>query len=138
MKPGRELDALVAEKVMGIQKLHPHEIVEYEDTYYTKCLVCGQSNATTDFHLEESQCGEFKKYSTDIAAAWEVVEKLSEKFAYCIEKGHSMHQITVWIVPPQGDGFHTVEDLMETHSVSSCSLPHAICLAAVKAIEVIQ
>ena len=54
MKAGRELDALVAEKVMGVKNMEQWLINHRMD--------------------------ETGQYSTDIAAAWEVVEKMRQRF----------------------------------------------------------
>ena len=70
--PGSELDALVASKVMGLA-LPPLEIAA--------CPYCGDEMR---FCGERSRCttcsewryGPAKEYSTDIDAAWEVLEKL--------------------------------------------------------------
>lgn len=69
MEAGRELDALIAEKVMGypafaekvVTKLGDHLVIS------DHCAICGRKDGT-------SEC--LPHYSTDIAAAWEVVEKL--------------------------------------------------------------
>lgn len=83
LKPGRELDALVAEKVMG---------------------------------------GELRPYSTDISAAWEVVEKYKwaePELRYSDEQHcwvFSLHKASGY--PNEcGD-----------------TAPHAICLAALRAV----
>lgn len=57
MKPGRDLDALVAEKVMELKTW----IGDDENLYLVNMLA------------------QVRRYSTDIAAAWEVVEKMQEK-----------------------------------------------------------
>lgn len=73
MKAGRELDALVADKIMGMPQVHP------------KCngYFCGQ--LPEGFH--DSGCGlggmfdiltYIKPYSSDISAAWYVVEKMAK------------------------------------------------------------
>src|SRR5437763_10661229 len=61
VKPGRELDALVAERVMGWA-------VE-RNTVDSEPIVM--------FSKPGEYYGPVPPYSTDIAAAWEVVEKLS-------------------------------------------------------------
>lgn len=68
MKAGRELDALVAEKVMG------HKVKMWNDVRVRKIQV--------DIPL--MQVGEFEhehipRYSSIIADAWQVVEKLSSQ-----------------------------------------------------------
>jgi hypothetical protein len=96
MKPGRELDLLVAEKVMGdtiIRREQDNEIISY--------------------------C---KPYSTDIAAAWEVVEKMKEENILEI---HVLRQsgVEIFFYDLEGDRRRIIAD----------TAPHAICLAALKA-----
>lgn len=61
MKAGRELDALVAEKVMGRNLTLEKELTEHE-------MWLSQLMPEIIIHIPH--------YSTDIAAAWEVVEKV--------------------------------------------------------------
>lgn len=56
MQPGRELDALVAEKVMGLTNFY---------------WLSGER-----FYGPEYQHNRLSDYSTDISAAWEVVDKI--------------------------------------------------------------
>jgi len=104
MEAGREVDALVAEKVMGLipQKdfgeWPEHEWKRYEDgeidrvemgdyhmgpqctrCYYCYCDDCGKG--------EEGPCERKPKpYSTNISFAWEVVEKMiSNGFTFAID-----------------------------------------------------
>lgn len=90
MKPGRELDLLIAEKVMG----------EYHDEYL---------------------CSAVNPYSTSIASAWDVVEKIKE-YEWTISQDYGpVYSVQL------GDG---------ENMFSSCfgdSVPHAICLAALAA-----
>lgn len=58
MDAGRELDALVAEKVMGLTNLH---------------WMSGQLH-----YGAEHEMNLLPDYSTDISAAWEVVEKMGD------------------------------------------------------------
>lgn len=122
MKPGRELDALIAEKVMGLELKQPKGVAWRENTWVY---------AINDFRdsgpMYVVDC-DF--YSTDISAAWEVVDNLryrkipisiahvffpaEERWEY-IAKAEN--------VQPYGFEFAT-----------SDSAPHAICLAALKAV----
>jgi hypothetical protein len=102
MKPGRELDRLVADKVFGIR-----------------------SEVSGDYILEPMY---IPKYSTDIAAAWGVVEKLKEKFIVAAESYRNIHSCYI-IKPDEGEG--KIELFREGKSPS-----HAICLAALKAVGV--
>lgn len=100
MPAGREMDALVAEKVMGLKR---HSIIKAqiggfckpgcdgssEDDEYSgcscnekgdgwKCKWCDSlwhSKPTREASMDNF-CRFFRSYSTDIAAAWEVVEKI--------------------------------------------------------------
>jgi hypothetical protein len=64
MKPGRELDALVAEKVMGLPNVRKYMSRYVHDNHPEKAWVTG--------------IVDIPEYSTDISAAWEVVEKMHE------------------------------------------------------------
>ena len=79
MPAGREMDSLVAEKVMGRPKL------ELQDA---RCPYCGEEMHYTIERAWCMDCKEwryspYKEYSSDISAAWEVVEKLFERGWYC-------------------------------------------------------
>ena len=87
----RELDALVAEKVMGLEEISPQKFRhvyaqyggpnktdEWPDNWYITTLTY---NSTYEWHrgfgvtfLKRLPC-----YSTNIAHAWQVVEKISEQ-----------------------------------------------------------
>jgi hypothetical protein len=74
MPAGREMDALVAEKVMGLYKYYPGIAMDLsgidgkvERVNYWWCK---------DLHNPHNTFVELKKYSVSISAAWEVVEKL--------------------------------------------------------------
>lgn len=107
MKPGRKLDELIALKVMGMKKV--------------------------DFNLDRGTWDALTNYSTDITAAWEVVEKLTEDSA----RGFQLHRIMHCPkLPEHPEG-------REQYYLAFFSLcdpqpaeyaPHAICLAALKAI----
>lgn len=103
MKPGRELDALVAEKVMGL--------------VVAKCG--GEFGRMEVFFAGDSL---LRPYSTDMTAAQEVLEKMEEDgFHYFISTiGDWMYQVEF----ERGQCF-------QEHSTS---VPHAICLAALRAV----
>lgn len=116
MKAGRELDALVAEKVMGeswCQLMKDGEATS--ETGPRKCL-CGAIGYPYEHH---------RPYSTDIAAAWEVVEKIglfTDKQLVLAHDGQN------WIiceeVTPAG---------CQMILASADTAPLAICLAALNA-----
>lgn len=112
MSPGRELDTLVAEKVMGrIVSLDPLWMKIYE---------------TPDAFVETSQSRAWRRwlhpYSTDIAAAWEVVEKLCDVELRDGWDGKRWWRCTIG---------------HKHASARAYSAPHAICLAALKAVRAI-
>jgi len=107
----RKIDRLVAEKIMG-WKYYPegHHIsneltwIGADGGWYIKC----------------------PNYSTDIAAAWEVVEKLQKEYI-------------VSILGPDDQGTHWCVDIMSKNQKLNFAnevgntAPMAICLAALKA-----
>lgn len=109
MKPGRELDALIAVNVMGEKP----------------CIIQSRRNGTItmhpgsvnfqgpDWHIPA------KPYSTSIEDAWEVVEKLRYNGKHLDLSG-----ATTWEARFTG----------MTEPVEAESAPLAICLAALKAV----
>ena len=95
----RKIDALVAKHVMGLEE------VEKIGGYWVDEIVNGVTIRTA-----------LPRYSTDIAAAWSVVEKLG--MTYRIEDG----TVSFWD-----------EDLQETHEAYEDTPAMAICLAALAA-----
>lgn len=119
MEAGRELDALVAEKVMGLI------VPEWGEE--TPCPYCGSEMRYCGTRSRCSTCQEwrhsrYKEYSTDIAAAWEVVEQFAGK-AY-IGMARSTH-FQDWKV--------VISDRYRTYEVEAETIPLAICLAALRA-----
>jgi hypothetical protein len=110
LKPGRELDALVAEKVMGLLVIEPLRL------YYRHPTV-------TD---------EIPEYSTEIAAAWEVVEKIKTQVKAETDSRDFtiMYVDNKWLV-----GWALEYDGGMDKLVSADTAPHAICLAALKVVS---
>jgi len=115
MKPGRELDALVAEKVLGCH------LERYQDALRPReNITCGCRPRKHGDMLN------LWPYSTNIEAAWLVVEEMhgrgltvqiiaGEQFFHCDIAPH-----------PAESGVIASE--------SADTAPHAICLAALKAV----
>jgi hypothetical protein len=117
MKPGRELDALIAEKVMG---LFTNGEPDFGYTYET-----------------------IPPYSTDIAAAWEVVEKMVSRMGY-----GDLHFLWEGPIFKPEDKYLTaegyplgttcwyirLENAGRRHIICAPTAPHAICLAALRAL----
>lgn len=127
MKPGREFDALVAEKVMGCKGLGFKSLTQIDPNTldYQSCDCPGHPHA-----IEWNDMGgrryALKHYSTDISAAWEVVEKLSRNGCYGFDLG--------WTSSTNGKPWHaTFAGGRDAHAWAETA-PHAICLAALKAV----
>ena len=139
MEAGRELDALVAEKVMGWK---------WPDD---RCPICGwkyevsvdkgcvPDNCSLRPAPEIRECDKYGAYSTDIAAAWKVVEKLVNS-GWCVgllfdDNGHWALATDGTQNVPLGDG---PEDIATTFFIEKelwCdTAPLAICRAALKAV----
>ena len=72
MEAGPEMDLLVAPLVGWNQS---HDYNECEDGWYTYCRNCGDEPR---FSERENDCEVPPRYSTNIVAAWEVIEKLKQ------------------------------------------------------------
>jgi len=126
MKAGRELDALVAERVMGLNiKLKGCVEGEAIDQCLfdwdpdVPCPCSYMEKHKTNIGCEHYQ-PVFKRYSTDISAAWEVVNRLYPIMIY--------HYSTI------GDetGYRvTIEGVVVTAETA----PEAICKAALAVME---
>jgi len=121
MKAGRELDALVAEKVMGMERTEDPWTFRWRYPEPTRGMRIVYIDAP-----DPSRAWNLFQPSTDIKAAWEVVEKLGEEFEIDLTwRGFG------WFVTLRKHGF---EGVIDNESVES--MPHAICLAALKAKEI--
>jgi hypothetical protein len=118
MEAGRELDALVAEKVMGLICS-----CRIERTY---CAIHGE------YHT-----GSLRAYSTEIAAAWEVVEKVAVKgIDFYLEK--DPHRSFYWCrFNDTIQGTFNREGYEDTRlgEGTADTAPLAICLAALEAVK---
>lgn len=131
-KPGPELDALIAEKVMATR----YKVGSFVPLNTTVESVYGE------YMGGFVEGGNIPPYSTDMSAAWEVVEKLSTHplhFTVCIEKSCNQKKFTVWFVPPHtetGKRLLIVDEMDKAEKIrdEAMSVAHAICLAALKAV----
>lgn len=113
LKPGRELDALVAEKVMGWEAPHPEDFGDIGRSII-------ESRGDDPYAPA--------RYSTDIAAAWTILEKLPQ-FAYGCAVSFR------WMDRPEATGQEWEVNLGPGHPRAiGISVPHAICLAALKSV----
>src|SRR3990167_9431502 len=74
MEAGPEMDLLVA-PLVGWDNSHDYN--ECEDGWYTYCRNCGDEPR---FSERENDCEVPPRYSTDIDAAWMVIEKLQNQY----------------------------------------------------------
>ena len=122
---GRELDALVAERIFkaGIKinrsedEVYFHAesgLLVYPGYWFTGAVAVRSDCLTLPIH----------HFSTDIAAAWLVVEKLKDEFGEI--------EITVW---GGGWGECTQVNIGDLPQVEADTAPLAICRAALKAME---
>ena len=131
---GPELDALIAEKVMGWQWanavgksfLLPNGVTERE-RYHWKPGKDGPPRRIEEFYTQMDYC-KIPRYSTDIATAWVVVEKLMPVVGHIYpahdeETGKLMHWCAV---VEKGDS--------ERFGVIASTAPLAICRAALRAV----
>lgn len=122
MIAGRELDALVAEKVME-WIFHPMQLMGMPPTMSKEFWTYRDGESIHHVY-------DLPPYSTSIAAAWEVLEKLHGQKDYCqdtllacgVEKTQYGYECLLTGV----DG--------EWHETADTA-PLAICLAALKAVE---
>lgn len=149
MKPGRDLDILIAEKVFTLKictctdeevdKWKREGSRVYSPFYPTfepsrfgshnNCNKCGDRYFSTSWDGPNS-------YSTDIAAAWEVVEKFIKdgkhiNIAYYQKLGPN-------IDGPPYEAHWTVTGIYawDLEKAQAETAPHAICLAALKAVGI--
>lgn len=118
MEAGRELDALVDEKIFGFSSL---DLPTDRPPTATECLNRGMMLAL------------IPNYSTDIAAAWEVVEKMrANNFLFTINMSDNFRWECEFDL---NDGAF----LLKSDTIGfgrSETAPHAICLAALEAVGV--
>lgn len=110
MKPGRELDALVAEKVMGWK-------------FLGGALLSPKNQETPTEYDWQKPTSKVPFYSTDIAAAWEVAMKLGNVIIH-----------TYWVGEPKFVEASIVGSDAVYKTAAGDSAPHAICLAALKVV----
>ena len=116
MNAGRDLDALVAERVMGWVH-HPEQILGMPPS--TQAEFWTYMSGESRHHVPA-----IPSYSTSLAAAWEVVEKFRG-----FEIIRIMDQYVVHIPASILKDDYLVEGIVAD------TAPLAICLAALKAVE---
>ena len=123
MVAGRELNALVAKEVMGwerIQMKHPPGGVSWP-------------TPPKGFDVPNNRFASIPLYSTSIAAAWEVVEKLRDSgltVDICSDAVDEEWEVEVWR-PEEENEYGQVRVATPGYADTA---PHAICLAALAAV----
>jgi hypothetical protein len=116
MNPGRELDALIAEKVMGWKPQHGIHLFPPTDEPNRKRYEKWNG---------ETMITEIPHYSTNIADTWLVVEKMKEQ---------SFHMLI--LTGPDKTEVQPVKPGLLIFTVTEKTPELAICKAALKAVEV--
>ena len=120
LEAGRELDALVAKKVMGLFVIPTCDGFKgpfIAETPETSGLF-GRPKFVEPFLLPG--------YSTSISAAWEVVEKLNIPWVWALSNYHNEWEVELTRIDIDHQGVHA----------HASTAPLAICRAALKAMEV--
>lgn len=136
MNAGRELDAVVAEKVMGWKRVVVPK--DYDGLNAGVTLLPSTSIAIGWAPKGAYQLWHFcPLYSTDIAATWRVVEKLKERSDLFpqiswlrVHDNAFQHRCEIWRNDPPSKQYGWLAD------VYADTLPLAICLAALTAVGV--
>lgn len=133
MDAGRELDALVAERVMGYQWWHReglrNHLLSPDAAQWAGSLDMKPGAAETDKAFYNGA----PPYSTDIAAAWEVIERMTAQ-GWHYEIGGPAASTPHWARFGRGDYDPHNDEWDEQHIGMGSAAPHAICLAALRAI----
>lgn len=126
MKPGPELDALVAEKVMGRKREHEFDNDSDDPTcYYCNAYLSSRGRP----------CAGDPPYSTDIAAAWEVVEHMIERdMRVNVSTCYQPDDGTPWICTLERHESQIGDPNKWTEYAETA--PEAICKAALAAVGV--
>lgn len=123
MESGRELDLIVAERVMGWRGVGYPAPGRHPDGVYTGQELMG-------YPVGSHNWCEVPYYSTDTAAAWKIVENLNAR-GWRVEV-FSTARVGVDVQISKWGGPHHEGDYAD----SAPTAPHAICLAALRAVGV--
>lgn len=127
---GRELDALVAEKVMGTTGIRAVTVIDGRGAH-------SEPGTAVDVTLPDGRPGrqatQLPHYSTSIAAAWLVVERLNDRFHARIQSPFEPGDLYFVGFTIHGtSGFNGRPDFR----ASASTAPLAICRAALLVCEV--
>ena len=145
LQAGRELDAMVA-KAIGVEPTRiaiatrdggeGAAVVENgrDGPFYTKSDVERWVAEHSQYGYVLGEWLRYPQYSTDIAAAWQVVEKLSETYRVCVHRrangdigeGHNLYEIVIWL------DFWNCDPEKPLAVIRAMTAPLGICRAAIK------
>lgn len=130
MNPSRELDAIVAEKIMGISVVW-NEPGSMEKRYFGNDKIpCKNSNGENREGFHDNA---IPRYSTDIARAFELLKLLQFKYEVQItsmaDGEENPYEIFMWQIKLKE---HNAKDWQIETNLST-SLPAVICYAMLKA-----
>lgn len=119
MKPGRELDELVANQVMGWVKDKDYKIFD---------------GLTGDYLCKEWDENHLPRWSPsgDMGDAWEVVEKFLRHLEFCCEDGFRLSTTSNGKWEALFSNTVSRAPSIVTATAQAETAPHAICLAALK------
>lgn len=127
MEAGKDMDVLVAERVMGESLDCDHPAVEVVQGSLVRCVFCKEEHGSTSLAISRAMNSP-APYSTDIAAAWRVVERLRGLgFGVDIHANGTNH-------PEVFSQEYEVMMGFDAESVRADTAPLAICRAALAAV----
>lgn len=141
LQPGRELDALIAEKVMGFKRFN--QPPDYDGNYggepvlFPPGMVPEKSGWQWPPKGKVSFAGFSPHYSTSIEEAWWVVERMRQRMCCFFLKSDGTACWECYGITDMNSEEHN-NPIISQWNVYICveTAPHAICLAALKAMEV--
>jgi hypothetical protein len=126
MEAGRALDAAIAEKVMGWTRIHPAKARDLDGYRGAGSGPTYRRLEAPEYGCESSRAdglvevtGHCPRFSTDISAAWKVVERMRGRGQF----------FSLAAMPGA-----VYEAKLGTCAAFELSAPHVICLAALKAV----
>ena len=135
MEPGRELDVSVAVNVMGWQRWESKGI---DKVWPVIVPPMGDERHNWAAEWDEHGCPHWMPhYSTDISAAWEVVEKMQN--TPCRDGDHFCARVEGFKNAHEAAFFHHLvgipgDDGLEYYEARGITAPEAICKAALLAV----
>ncbi len=135
---GRALDALVAEKVMGLECIRLVDKTVDDDREWFALVADGEPRRRAGMFGLHCGYWEIQRYSADIASAWLVVEKLQDRFHVFLGRVAPFacgNKKSAWNVQFTGE-WKSGEPMREIHEAIAETAPEAICRAALAAVGV--